>query len=303
MAFIQYIEKNIRQDALDLIVLCNAIIDNYKTQGYRLTLRQLYYQLVARDLIPNKEQSYKRIGNIVNDARLGGYMDWDAIEDRTRHLRGFVTYDGIDEFIMRNIQRYNTDLWEDQRFRPEIWVEKDALVDIVGRAAEKYHLDYFSCRGYTSQTAIHKAALRLKDYMGLGQIPVIIHLGDHDPSGIDMSRDIRERLELFGVDKLVFERIALNMDQIEMYSPPPNPAKLTDSRVGQYISNYGSNSWELDALNPNVLENIITSKISEYCEDGPYQRRLAEFNSDREHLNQLSDRWDEVEELFESYER
>jgi hypothetical protein len=299
MAFIQYAKKNIMQDSLDLISYCNTIIDDYKAQGYKLTLRQLYYQLVARDLIPNKEQSYKRIGNLVNDARLGGFMDWNAIEDRTRFLRGLITYDSVDNFIERNINRYNTDLWEGQYYRPEIWVEKDALVDIVGRAAAKYHVDFFSCRGYTSQTAMHNAALRLIDYTERGQIPVIIHLGDHDPSGIDMSRDIQERLELFGVDELIFQRIALNFEQIEAYQPPPNPAKLTDSRVGNYISNYGQSSWELDAIDPAILEEMVLNAIGYYCDMVEFSEHENAWLNDRKNLNKLSDRWGEVEALLE----
>lgn len=101
-------------------------------------------------------------------------------------------------------------------------------------------------------------------YLDAGQAPVILHLGDHDPSGIDMTRDIVARLEVFtdyaGIE---VRRVALNMDQVEQYGPPPNPAKLTDSRVGQYIAVYGLDSWELDALEPQVIVDLIEQKTLE----------------------------------------
>lgn len=87
---------------------------------------------------------------------------------------------------------------------------------------------------------------------------VILHLGDHDPSGIDMTRDISDRLELFGADVEV-KRIALNWDQIDEFTPPPNPAKLSDSRAGAYIAEYGDESWELDALEPTLKAAPIVS--------------------------------------------
>jgi DNA repair exonuclease SbcCD nuclease subunit len=76
-----------------------------------------------------------------------------------------------------------------------------------------------------------------------------------------MTRDIRDRLELFAsghlgwtdANRISVERIALNWDQVEQYSPPPNPAKLTDSRGAGYVACTATSSWELDALEPTVL--------------------------------------------------
>jgi hypothetical protein len=94
---------------------------------------------------------------------------------------------------------------------------------------------------------------------------IIFHLGDHDPSGIDMSRDISDRLKMFNASVKV-ERIALNMKQIKKYNPPPSPAKTTDSRYQNYIDEYGFDSWELDALSPDIIENLITTNIEKYVD-------------------------------------
>src|SRR5260221_13432982 len=86
MARIQYEKWNPRGDAQEIIARANSICREYAAQGYDLTLRQLYYQFVARGFIPNTAESYNKLGNVVNRARLGGYLDWGYIVDRTRNL-------------------------------------------------------------------------------------------------------------------------------------------------------------------------------------------------------------------------
>lgn len=256
-----FIQKTFHSKSQKLIDFVNEVVLDYEAQGYRLTLRQVYYQMVARNYIPNNERSYKMIGNLINDARLAGLIDWQAIEDRTRFLRANTHWDNPDQIIRSARYSYYKDHWKDQTYYVEVWVEKDALVDIVGQVCGQLDVPYFSCRGYTSQTEMYVAAKRL---INRGRRPVIIHLGDHDPSGKDMSRDIEERLTMFGIDNLHFDRIALNMEQIERYNPPPNPAKLTDSRATNYIEKFGYDSWELDALEPQVITALIKSNINQY---------------------------------------
>ena len=119
------------------------------------------------------------------------------------------------------------------------------------------------------------ASQRLLQYFDEGQRITIIHLGDHDPSGIDMTRDIQDRLDLFmGRESVDVDRIALNMDQVEHYGPPPNPTKITDSRAAGYIKNFGNKSWELDALEPAVLESLIDEKIAEQRDDDLWEKMV-----------------------------
>lgn len=262
MPNIQYKEINFRQSSLDLIKLVNQVIQEYQAQGYELTLRQAYYQLVARGYIPNNERSYKNIGNLINDGRLAGLIDWYAITDRTRNLRGNSHWDTPAEVIESAKYSYRLDKWEGQPNYVEVWVEKDALVDVVGQACRPLDVPFFSCRGYTSQSEMWAAAQRFIRRDDREQ-RIIIHLGDHDPSGIDMTRDIQERLEMFGADVMV-KRVALTMEQIDFYTPPPNPAKLTDSRCWGYIQKFGNESWELDALEPKVITDLIMEQVTMY---------------------------------------
>ena len=282
----KFIEKEFRQASLKRIEQVNGIIEEYQQQGYSLTLRQLYYQLVSRDIIPNRQNEYSKLSALVTDARRAGLVDWCAIEDRTRYLRKVETFPDISSAIRDTAKNYCIDLWEDQPCYIEVWVEKDALIDIIAKACDPFRVPYFSCRGFMSDSEVYKAGKRMRGLFDKGKEIVFIHLGDHDPSGVDMSRDILRRVELFGdlSDKIHFHRIALNMDQIEELQPPPNPAKETDSRAKGYIEKYGRISWELDALEPNILTGLIQGKILEYIDR---DRFAAKIETEEAEMNQL----------------
>lgn len=300
MPKIQYKEINFRTKSLELIELVNQVINEYKMQGYELTLRQAYYQLVARGYIPNNERSYKNIGNLINDGRLAGLIDWHAITDRTRNLRGNSHWDKPSDVIASAKYSYLLNKWQGQPNYVEVWVEKDALVDIVGQACYPLDTPYFSCRGYTSQSEMWSAAQRFIR-QGDRENRIIIHLGDHDPSGIDMTRDIQERLLMFGADVYV-KRVALTMEQIDTYDPPPNPAKLTDSRCRKYIEEFGDESWELDALEPKVITDLIKEQVTMYRDDEIYQVICDREDREKEELQLLVDSYDEAVAYLKNWE-
>lgn len=300
MPKIQYKEIKFQQKSLDLIELVNQVVNEYSAQGYELTLRQAYYQLVARGYIPNNERSYKNIGNLINDGRLAGLIDWYSITDRTRNLRSNGHWNTPAEVIASARYSYLLDKWEGQPNYVEVWVEKDALVDIVGQACRPIDTPYFSCRGYTSQSEMWSAAQRFIRQSDREQ-RIIIHLGDHDPSGIDMTRDIQERLDLFGADVYV-KRVALTMNQIQTYNPPPNPAKITDSRASKYIDQFGDESWELDALEPKVITDLIKKQVTMYRNDDIYRAVCDKESREKEELKMLERNYDRAVAYLESEE-
>jgi len=302
MPKICYKDNNFQPKSQMLIMRCNEIIAEYTKQRLKLTLRQLYYQLVSRDVIPNKQASYNNLGNLVNDARLAGLIDWDAIEDRTRALRTIAHWETPEDILYSCEQAFRLDKWKDQTYRCEVWVEKEALAGVIARAANSLDVPYFSCRGYTSQSEMWGAAMRFVEYFENGQQPYIIHLGDHDPSGIDMSRDIEERINMFMQrhipnSDVTFKRIALNMDQVREYEPPPNPAKSTDTRFQAYADAFGDESWELDALEPTVLDTMIKEAIEEVIEQDKFDALFEEENQHRAQLKTVADRWNDVVEF------
>jgi hypothetical protein len=278
MPKICYEPKNFHDKTLAVIEDANEIIKQYRAMNYDLTLRQLYYQMVARDLIPNTDRDYKRLGRIISDARMAGLVDWRAITDRTRGLRALSHWRTPQSIAQAVLSQYRVDKWTNQPYRIEVWVEKDALRDVVARACNELDIPYFSCRGYSSASEMWIAAQRLDRWQVMrGQAPIVLHLADHDPSGIDMTRDIRDRLHILsngGIPRANVRRIALTMEQIEEYSPPPNPAKVSDSRSDGYIEHYGTESWELDALDPPTMRQLIIDEVLEYRDEDKWAKAL-----------------------------
>jgi hypothetical protein len=298
---IRYITKRLSQDRLNVISKANEIIDEYQAQGFDLTLRQLYYQFVARGLIPNKDTEYKKLGDTIADGRLLGLIDWEAITDRTRNLRSNSHWDSPADIIKSAASSFAYDKWEDQDYRIEVWIEKDALVGILESACEPLDVPYFSCRGYTSISEVWSAAMRLKKWKRDGQKILILHLGDHDPSGIDMSRDIVDRLKIFGVN-VEFKRLALNMDQVQQYHPPPNPAKVTDARFVGYQALHGDESWELDALDPAVLVTLIQDAIGNHRDDATWAEAMTREEDAKARLGKAAKNWETISDTLDNYE-
>jgi hypothetical protein len=203
--------------------------------------------------------------------------------------------------VLEDIEyRFAMDFWQRQNCYVEVWVEKDALSSVIERACRKYSVPYMPCKGYLSASEAWRAGQRFEDAGEMGaERLVMIHLGDHDPSGIDMTRDNEDRLQLYshGAD-IEVRRIALNMDQVRQYDPPENPAKVTDTRAKDYIRNYGHSSWELDALEPSILERLIHSEIETLIDFETWHETEAEQEERREVLKSLHDRFDDIKEFL-----
>lgn len=272
----------------------NGIIDEYAGEGYRLTLRQLYYQLVSRDVIANRVQEYAKLSTLLVKGRMAGVVDWDAIEDRLRvpFLPYWVHDTG--HAIKDTIEQYRLNRQKGQDVYVELWVEKDALSGVLKRITSKYHINLMVNRGYSSCTAMHDAYERLREQEGNGKDTYILYLGDHDASGLDMIRDIRDRLTEFGVHPEVVP-IGITMEQIEKYNPPPNPAKMTDPRAKWYIEKYGDVSWEVDALTPQVLNELVEKSVEDLIDMDLFNEVLEREEVDKDKLRTFQERDDEDE--------
>lgn len=284
---------------------CREILNDFQARGLRMTLRQLYYQLVSRNAIENKLKEYKRLSNLLSDARMMGMLDWDAIEDRLRKPRAAQQFEDLNDLMEAALATYRLARWEGQEHYVELWVEKEAMAGIIEPIAREYHITFMVNRGYSSQSAMYEAAKRFLDgcygkvpYQTVAEMltkggqklenpthealtkvmiqnkddfptqkrkPILLYLGDHDPSGEQMAEDCSNRLDLFGIDVDV-RKIALTREQVDMYDPPPNPAKMADPRAAAYVEKHGESSWEMDALSPDVLDQVIRGAIEEVCD-------------------------------------
>lgn len=274
-----FIEKSFTPDSLSKIELVNEILSEYEADGYRLTLRQLYYQLVARGHIENSIQSYKRIGNLVSEARLAGLIDWDMIEDRGRVTQFPPHWKDPAEIVQAAAEQFSIDKWADQDNYAEVMVEKDALTGVLLPVCRRLDVGFTANRGYSSSSAMYEAGKRMARRIREGKTVWIFYLGDHDPSGIDMTRDVLDRLCMFSGEDVEIRRLALNMDQVETLNPPENPAKETDSRAQAYIAKFGYSSWELDAVEPKQLDQIVTTAVTKLLDQDRWNKAVKKENA------------------------
>lgn len=294
MVKIKYLSEYVRKS--DLAVICKAIpiLEEYRNAGYRVTLRQLHYQFVARNLAENTKSTYNKICEAMQRGRMAGLIDWDMIEDRTRILRSRPRWDDPADILLSCADCFHTDYWQDQENRVEVWIEKDALLGVIESTCRRWDCAFFSCRGYPSTSELHETARRISRFRKADQGFCIVYCGDHDPSGIDMGHSIVKTLQDFGVS-FEFKRIALNMDQIERFNPPPNQVKTSDSRWKTYRKKYGDHVWELDALPPNKLDEIVETAIKSQISDQEFFdfRRDDEIEG-RSQLRSIAENFDEA---------
>ncbi len=326
MPKIRYQEMSFGPVKLAMIHTIDAIVQEEDYDGLKLTLRQVYYVLVSRDLFPddrkytripgtnkwrldlengtkNAEPNYKWLGDLVVDGRRAGLLDWSIIEDRTRNLMSVSHWDTPADIMNSAASSFRIDKWEDQDCRCEIWIEKEALAGVFKPICDALDVPMFACKGYTSESEMWSGAMRYVRHIEDGKDVNIFHFGDHDPSGVDMTRDIQDRLRMFvahhvgedEAERLTITRVALNIDQVRRYNPPPNPAKITDSRCGVYIEKFGESSWELDALNPRVMANLVRASIESVRDGDRWDAQVERENRDRATLSVISDHWPDVE--------
>jgi len=305
-----------RPESLTRIKQLSDIVDEYQQQGLRLTARQLYYQCVSRDIVPNTPAEYKKLTALLTDARYAGRIDWDAIEDRGREPNTPADWTDIQDRVEAALRTYRLPRWKGQDNYVELWVEKQALAGVLEPIAREFHATLMVNKGYSSASAMKESADRLCERTLEDRVrsalnetrsiygadsgnyedqrlqaederrvrPIILYLGDHDPSGEDMVRDIKTRLEEFGVLGLRVEKIGLTIAQVKRYNPPPNPAKITDPRAGGYIAKFGSKSWEVDALPPNVLTRLIRAAFTKHVDKPSMDAVKAQEEIDKELL-------------------
>lgn len=300
-----------------------SILKTYSNQGIILTSRQLYYQLVSRNIIPNAEETYKRICSFLTDGRYAGLIDWSAVEDRGRVPTKPSEWENVKSLIESAVHSYRLPRWSNQDRYVELFCEKQAMESVLKPVAQKFHIYFGVNKGYSSASTMYDLAQRVKEQIENGKKAIVLYLGDHDASGLDMVRDIRERITEFLLngdspvlskeldpyndaptgcycdhdgtvmdieDKFEVIPLALNMTQIKQYNPPPNPAKMTDPRAKWYIQKYGNKSWELDALEPKVLMQIAEDGIEEHMDLDKYNAWIQREKDEKQALKEFGEK-------------
>lgn len=299
MTYRAYRQDNIRPATMATIERINAILEAAAVDRVSMSLRQVYYKFVKNNWCPNSDAEYKKIGTALDTGRMNGLISWTAIVDMNRALYGTTTQQAPEALLEGLDRKFHLDLWAEQQWRPEVWVEKLGMLNVIGDICSDLRVDYFACKGYNSQTEAWKAGQRMAGYVRKGQRPIVFYAGDYDPSGLDMIRDVRERLETFTGVSVTVVPIALTMSQIEELGPgkcPPNPAKTTDSRSDGYVDmmeglGYDRDnipSWEVDALEPTYLRDLIRTNIDRLRDEDAWSASLAREVAGKEWLRTIS---------------
>jgi len=262
-----------------------------------LTLRQLFYQMVAKLLIPNTESQYKGLSGALAKARKEGSLDWGVIEDRTRPLYGSIGYQDQDAYLHRLLDyayyHYERRLMKGQDRYIEVFVEKQALITPFTRAAKEYALFVNMGRGYSSVTVLKKMAERLQEAEDDGYTPLVLAFSDLDPSGVDLVDNLSRQFADFGLRSEVV-RIALTTDQVEEYDLPHDPKalKMSDSRYSTFLAEHGRYAVELDALDPPTLERLVHEAVRSHLDLALFEKEKERQQEEKEEIGER------VEEFF-----
>ena len=283
-----------KPETLNLVARAQRVLDDYRARGYRITLRQLYYQLVAANVIPNTQRQYARLSQVMTKARWAGLVDMDCLHDPGREPTRQSTWSSPRAILRASAEQYTSDLWRNADTRVELWAEKDAVASILQPVAARWQVTYQSARGFMGLGATAEAAKRLNRYGENGHEFIrIIYAGDHDSSGQEIPRVIQRQLDRMGLPCYVtVDVVALTSTQIDTYNPPPQPAKHTDARTADYIARHGhADVWELDALRPEVLDQITSDAIESLLPDDFNELKEAD-QVDRDRMIEIANNWD-----------
>ena len=278
-------KRGMQKKSLELLAQVQEIIDSY---DFALTLRQIYYQLVAKQIISNEQSNYRKISRLCVAGRDEGILPEEGFADRLRIIDKLSSWVDLNEFMETVKRSYHKNKWQNQPKYLEIWTEKDALRSVLSQVTYQYDVSLMVSRGQLSRTAIYEASER---YKAQGDKEYYLYYcGDFDPSGLSIYNSIKERLDNFGIS-INFERIALTEEQIEKYKLPSGPGKKSDPNYNKFVSLYDSDMVvELDSLPPDVLRDIIKDCITKNINNGLLAQVQKEETKEQDKLNKFIDK-------------
>lgn len=266
------------KDTLTLIDSINTVLSEIES---RMTIRQIFYQLATRNIVPLTKGGYTKVSRIATEGRRRGLISWDRIEDRVRRPHSVPAWDNLTEFKSDMIASYKKNIWTNQPKYFEVWLEKNALYGLIYPICAKYGITLQVITGYTSATAIYDASVGIGRFKPLQNNDTILYLGDCDPSGLDIERSIHDVfLDDHEID-INIKRVGLTSKQVRKYHLPPNISKKEDPRSSSYKHTI---SAELDALPPNILKRKLEKAIIKHLDIDAYNETMEQEKTE---LNKL----------------
>jgi hypothetical protein len=249
-----------------------------------MALRQLYYVLTVRGVVPKIHNGYRAVGRVVLQMRKSGRLPWEWVIDNTRWVRKPASFTSVESALVALVAGYRRDLWADQPIYVEVWVESNALAGVLETITAEFDVPLFAGHGYASVTYLHEAGVELRS---IGKPAHIIYIGDWDPSGqcIEhvIERDLREYS--LGAD-ITFNRLAVTEEQISAWQLPGRPPKASDARTKEWK---GKEVVEAEAIPPNVLQTMLRDAIELLIDSVILAETRLQEDEDRIRLRRLVD--------------
>lgn len=251
-----------------------------------MTVRQVFYRAVSAGIVDKTEGEYKStVCRLLTDMRLAGELPFSWIADNTRWMRKPTTYTSWENALENTAATYRRAMWADAPVYVEVWLEKDALAGVLLDVTRRWDVPLMVTRGYPSLSYLTGAA----DYINeIGKPCHIYYFGDFDPSGVHISQHLEERLRSFVRDEvpLLFERVAVNEDQIAEHGLPTRPTKRSDSRA----KHHGDVSVEVDAFPPATLRSMAEDCISAHVDHERLDQLRVVEREERQTMQRLARR-------------
>lgn len=295
-----------RSGDFSVIEKAKRLLEAFGRQGFRLTPRQLYYQLIARNSLPpewvdaaynrsrdllvgtmHTQRTYHRLRDLMDAARLAGLVDWNRIDDNSRNLWNQPHWASPREMVRECAQQFQGAMWANQNYYCEVWLEKCSLIGTIESICIELDLPFVLCGKRISQGEMHSAARRFQAMCADGRAPLILFLGDFDIDGLSLPDAISQDFERLGSGVEV-RRIGLDWPQICAYDLPPNPVRPDDP---EFFRKWGGNHWELDALAPDIVAESIRTEISMICDSARWDERKEHRERGREKFRWLTRYW------------
>ena len=246
-----------------------------------ITGRGVGYRLFVAKLIASMELGeMQRVYRLLKEARERGMIPWEWIVDETRELERVASWDDPADYVSTVSRAYRRDFWQHQPFRVEVWSEKGTVRGVLAPVLDQYGVGFRVMHGFGSATAVHDVAIDDD-----GRELFVLYVGDYDPSGLCVSEvDLPKRLERYDGDHVSLERIALTLDQVRSLPSFPASDKAKDKRYKWFVQNYGDRCWELDAMNPNDLRDLVEEQIKARIEWEAWHRCATVEKAEKESI-------------------
>ncbi|MBP9904872.1 MAG: hypothetical protein KBF66_04890 [Rhodoferax sp.] len=226
-----------------------------------ITVRGVAYALFTRGLIENMAtNNTQKVSRVMTAMREIGALDWTQIVDGTRAVDRISTWRNPSQIIDAAVRGYRRNYWQDQPTLIEVWSEKSTVAGLLAPVLDEFGVTFRVQKGFGSFTSVRQAAedsLDVPDH----QNPIVLYIGDFDPSGMFMSEiDLPARLKRYG-SQWQFQRIAVLKSDTKKLPSFDASTKASDKRYEWFVENYGQTCWELDAIDPNDLRQRVREQI------------------------------------------